>query len=453
MNKTEIITEKSYITWIKFVIAWILFLGFNLLILYFYPRNIYTDISFVLVVFFTFKFLRLKSINIFLYGVSYLWLAFIVIFFRNFSLSQRLIDSITFYILCFFILSFILYLYEEKIEKKITFRKKKISYLCLFCVFGVLFIFLFISFNLEQPSTKIIASSTNKIIVSSTNKIIASSTKIIVSSTKQLINRIFKKQEYYSKKEFVIIDGEKVKEKITISTYSSKQGIPFSGKIKIKGWAIEKNSKYDTGIDRIEFFLDGKPGEGKYLGKFSQNYDSELETKEFIKNLYFNLYDRLPNSNELNFWAINLEYGIMTYYEVADNIINKYDFMGRNLSNESFLGRLYAGLLRRDWDGSWISELENGLNREDILYTLLNSIEFNKLSENYYNNITIKTHDLDIIKDSGEKYDKQFCLSGFIFEFDSTAFPNGEHTLYIYAHSPVFGWDYVKINLIINNNF
>ena len=427
MNKTEIITEKSYITRIKFVIAWILFLGFNFLILYFYPRNIYIDISFILVVFFTFKFLRLSSINIFLYGISYLWLAFIVIFFRNFSLSQRLIDSITFYIPCFFILSFILYLYEEKIENRITFRKKKISF---FCVFSVLFIFLFISFNLEQPITR-----------------------IIIHSAKQSINRFFSKQEYFRKKEFVIIDGAKVKEEITISTYSSKQGVPFSGKIKIKGWALEKNSKYDSGIDRIEFFLDGKPGEGKYLGRFSQNYDAELETKKFIENLYLNFYDWLPDSSEFNFWAINLEYGIMSYYEVADSVINESDFMERNLSNESFLGRLYTGLFSRDWDGSWISELENDLNREDILYTLINSEEFKKYSEFYYDNVPIKNSYIDVMKkDDGIKYGKQFLLSGFSFEFDSTAFPNGEHTLYIYAHSPIFGWDYQKINLIIDNH-
>ena len=430
MNKTEIIIEKSCITRIKFALAWILFLGFNFLILYFYPRNIYIDISFVLVVFFTFKFLRLSSINIFLYGASYLLLVILLIFFRNYILSYRLIDSITFYIPCFFILASLGFIYEEKIENKITFKKKKISYLCLFCVCSVLFIFLFVSFNLETPITK-----------------------IIVGRTKGSINRIFNKQEYYSKKEFVIIDGEKVKEKITISAKSTNQDNSVSGKIKIEGWALEKNSKYDSGIDRIEFFLDGKPGEGKYLGKFSQNYAAELETKRFIKNLYFNFYDRLLNSNELNFWAINLEYGIMTYYEVADNIINKYDFMGRNLSNKDFLGRLFTGLFRRDWDGSWLDRLENDLNREDILYIFINSIEFNKLSENYYKNITLKNHNLDIIrKGIGRKYGKQFCLSGFSFEFDSTAFLDGEHTLYIYAHSPVFGWDYQTVNLIIDNH-
>ena len=443
MNKTEIITEKSYVTWIKFVMAWILFLGFNFLILYFYPRNIYIDISFVLVVFFTFKFLKLNSINIFLYGVSYLWWAFIIIFFRNFSLSQRLIDSITFYIPCFFILSSLGFIYEEKIEKRITFRKKKISYLCLFCVFSVLFIFLFISFNLEQPSIKIIINNT----------------KTIINNTKEVTNRTFNKEEYYSKKEFEVIDGEKVKEKIIISAYSSQQGIPFPGKIKIKGWALEKNSKYDTGINRIEFFLDGKPGDGKYLGKFSQNYDTELETKKFIKNLYFNFYDRSPSKDELSFWAMNLEWNNMSYYDVANSIINSSKIFERKLQKEECIRILYKGALNREADGEglkhWVKTLSNGdANYNDVLYSFLNSSEFKALSENYYKKVKIKEPDLDLVRrDVGDKHGKQFYLSGFSFVFNSTKFKNGEHNLYVYAHSPIFGWDYVKINLIINNNF
>lgn len=429
MNISPETTEKSYIAWFKFLVAWILFLGFNLLILYFYPRNIFIDITFVLLVFLTFKFLWLSSINVFLYGISYLWLAFIAVFFRNSILSYKLIESITFYIPCFFILSAIGFIYEEKVEKRITFSKKKISYLLLFLFFSAFFIFLFISFNLGQPSTK-----------------------IIINNTKELINRTFYKEEYYSKKEFEIIDGEKKKEEITISADSANQGNPVSGKTNINGWAMERNSKYDTGIDRVEFFLDGKPGEGRYLGKFTEDYTPQTETQRFIKNMYFNFYDRLPTNEELSFWAINLEYGYMSYYEVAANIISKYDFMGRNLSDRNFLGRLFSGLLSRNWDGSWINEVENGLSREALLYTFINSEEFNKLSEDYYNNIAINNNYLDVIKkDDGIKYGKQFLLSGFSFEFDSTAFPNGEHAFYVYAHNPVFGWDYFKINLIINN--
>jgi hypothetical protein len=429
MEEKEIITDKRYMTRIKFALAWILFLCFNFLILYFYPRNIYIDISFALAVFFTFKFLRFHSIHIFLYGASYLILAMLLIFFRNYFLSYRLIDSITFYTPCFLILASLGFIYEEKIDKRITFSKKKISYLLLFLVFGALFICLFISFNLEAPSTK-----------------------MIINNTKGAISRTFYKEQYYSKKEIVIIGGEKLKEKITISANIADQDIPVSGKIIIDGWAMEKNSVYDTGIDRIEFFLDGKPGEGKYLGRFTENYTPQLETQRFIKNIYFNLYDRFPTMDELNFWSINLEYGYISYYEAASSIIYKYDFMGRDLSTRNFLGRLFSGLLSRDWDGSWVDEMENGLSREAILYTFINSEEFNKLSEDYYNGIVIKNSYLNVIKkDDGIKYGKQFLLSGFRFEFDSTVFQDGEHILYVYAHSPIFGWGHKTLIINLKN--
>ncbi|MBC8386594.1 MAG: DUF4214 domain-containing protein, partial [Actinobacteria bacterium] len=126
----------------------------------------------------------------------------------------------------------------------------------------------------------------------------------------------------------------------------------------------------------------------------------------------------------------------------------------KSLSNEDFLRSLYAGLLNRDWDGTWIDRLETDLIREDILYIIINSEEFKKYSEIYYENISLKENDLDIIrKDVGEKYGKQFYLSVFEFSFDSTKFSNGEHTIYIYAHSPIFGWDYKTLKINISNQY
>lgn len=264
--------------------------------------------------------------------------------------------------------------------------------------------------------------------------------------------RTFNKEIYYGKKDFVIIDGVKIEENIIIYIDSPKKDGYIPGKVIFKGWAIEKNSIYDSGIDRIEFFLGGKPGEGKYLGVFSQEYNPELETINYIENLYSNFYNRKPFSSELDFWAINLEYNIMSYYDIAGNIINKLNFMDRSLSNEDFTSALYNGLLNRDWDGSWVDKLEADLTREGLLYIIINSEEFHKRSENYYESISIKENDLDIIRrDVGEKYGKQFNLSGFNFEFDSTKFKNGKYEIYIYARSPVFGWNYTKLKIQIEN--
>ncbi len=437
MNNIEKKTNKKNLNWVRFAISSIIALFISLLLAYFFQGNIYTEIVFILAIVFTFKLLGLRSINIFLYSIPYFIAASIFVFFKDYIMSYKLphivlsfINSVSFYALSFFILAFIIYVYEEKLERKINFRKKRLSYLFLSCIFGVLFIFLFINFNLEETDPK-----------------------IIINNSKETINRIFHKEKYYSKKEFAIINGEKVKENIIISDNSAKKDVHISGRKMIKGWIIEANSIHDSEIDRIEFFLDGKPGEGKYLGKFLQDYNTEIETKIFIENLYINFYDRWPSSSEMEFQSINLEYQIMSYREVAEKIIRESGFMERNISNEDFLVRTSAGFLNRDWDGTWIDELEVSLFREDILYILINSEEFKKYSEIYYENISLKNNDLDIIrKDIREIYGEHYFLSGFSFEFDSTGFSDGEHTLYVYVRSPIFGWEYETINLIINNN-
>jgi len=73
---------------------------------------------------------------------------------------------------------------------------------------------------------------------------------------------------------------------------------------------------------------------------------------------------------------------------------------------------------------------------------------YNKISEYVeYTNVGINLPREDI----GNSYGEQFKMSGFIFNFDSTKFKNGEHTIYVYAHSPYFGWDYISFNIYINN--
>ncbi|MEA2016042.1 MAG: hypothetical protein U9O59_04995, partial [Actinomycetota bacterium] len=50
-----------------------------------------------------------------------------------------------------------------------------------------------------------------------------------------------------------------------------------------------------------------------------------------------------------------------------------------------------------------------------------------------------------------ESYGEQFEMSGFNFFFDSREFKDGKHALYIYAHSPEFGWDYKEAEITIKN--
>ena len=126
----------------------------------------------------------------------------------------------------------------------------------------------------------------------------------------------------------MILNGELLKETIVITIDNPKINREIHGNVKIVGWAIEGNSKENSGIDKIEFFLDGNSEKGEYLGSTSTN-----------------------------------------------------------------------------------------ILREDV----------------------------------GKVYGRQFDVSGFEFEFNSSKFKDGKHIVYIYGHNPYFGWDYISFEIFTYN--
>jgi len=344
------------------------------------------------------------------------------------------------YVYGFLVLGIIGYFFDnlrEKLKSKDAIKIYKKVFLSILIIFLVSSAFIFvIDFRRNSDYTVVIKENFIKFAISTKNKYL----------------KTFKKDIYYSGIDTVEVNGKKISRNIIINIDNPKPDSIITKTIDLSGWAIETNSIYNTGIDRIEFFLDGKPGKGKYLGQFSYSYKPELASKNYIINLYNNFCNRQPTTSELNFWAINLEYNIMSYYDVANNVINESKFLDKSLTNEDFLRRIYAGLLNKDWDRTMLDKMKKDLTRADILYILINSEEFKIHSEIYYKNISLKKNNLDIIKESvGEKYGKQFYLSGFNFKIDSTKYKNGLHTIYVYAHSPIFGWDFKKININIKN--
>ena len=277
-------------------------------------------------------------------------------------------------------------------------------------------------------------------------------------SAKDKYLRTFRKDIYYSGLDVIEVDGKKISRDIIINIDNPKAGSNISKTIDLSGWAIETNSIDNTGIDKIEFFFDGIQGKGKYLGSFSiPYYKSDIETVKFLENLYLQFYNRKPSENELNLWAINLEYRLLSFYDVVLSITNSSGIVNENLSNEEFIKVLYNGLLNREADKDGLTHWANLLKSDEvdrygILNGFLNSEEFKRISDNYYNNVPMCNEPLNIIrKGVGEKYGKQFYLSGFNLKFDSTKFKNGENNLYVYAHSPIFGWDFKKVDFFIEN--
>ncbi len=424
-----------------------------------------------LLVFFVLLVISLLSRNIFpqIYQLSIIFAVLIFIFSQYFDFEYKLLIGFALFLLiiCLFLLIFKLdtlaeyfanYVYgflalgiigyffdnlREKLKSKGTIKIYKIVFLSILVLFLLSSTFIIVrDFRRNPDYPVLIKENFNK----------------FAADVKDKYIRTFKKEIYYSGLDTVEVDGKKISRDIIINIDNPKADSIISKTIDLSGWAIETNSKYYSGIDRIEFFLNGKPGKGKYLGKIAiPHYEINTETVKVLENLFMQFYNRKPSEEELNYWAINLELRILSFQNVALNIVNNKEFINKNLSNEDFIKVLYLGLLNReaDEDGlkNWTNVLDKGaVDRYEILNSFLNSEEFKLRSDNYYNAVPLGQDTLNIIrKDAGEKYGEQFYLSGFNVSFDSTKLKNGDYKLYVYAHSPVFGWDFKEVDFFIEN--
>ncbi len=96
--------------------------------------------------------------------------------------------------------------------------------------------------------------------------------KTIPTKVKEIYMRTFRKEEYYSFKEEVSVNGEVLRGGILMSLDTPQDDDNISGMFKIEGWAVEPwCSKKDSVIDQIEIFLDGKPWNGKFIGSAEPN--------------------------------------------------------------------------------------------------------------------------------------------------------------------------------------
>jgi len=359
---------------------------------------------------------------------------------------NTLAEYFAIYVYGFLVLGIVGYFFDslrEKLKSKGTIKIYKKVFLSILVIFLLSSTFIFVRDYWHNSNyTVLIKENLIKFATSAKDKYI----------------KTFKKDIYYSGLDVVEVDGKKISRNIIINIDNPKADSIISKTIDLSGWAIETNSIDNTGIDKIEFFIDGKPNNGKYLGAFSTPYfDRNIDTVLFLENLYLQFYNRKPSKIELKYCTINLEQEILSWSDVVFYLANSQEFINRDLKNEDFVKVLYMGLFTReaDEDGEkyWTDLLNGGgANRYEALLFFLNSDEFKKISDNYYNIVSKRKDLLRIMrKDVGEKYGNQFYLSGFSFKFDSTRYKNGKHSIYVYAHSPIFGWDYKSLNININN--
>ena len=107
----------------------------------------------------------------------------------------------------------------------------------------------------------------------------------------------------------------------------------------------------------------------------------------FVRNMYDECLKRPYSESEVESWAYNLSRGYTSAATVAVGFFESAEFLGKNLSNEEFVTRLYKALLHRDPDqggyNSWLYNLNHGMNRHTVIYYFVASDEFTRLCNNY----------------------------------------------------------------------
>ena len=144
------------------------------------------------------------------------------------------------------------------------------------------------------------------------------------------MNLITKNKNIYTKNMKLILDSP-----VSFNFYKSEENI-----IKFLGWAGDFNTESGTGIDNIEFWLDGKPLEGKFLGKakigIERNDIAEKYGEKFRKSGYsfdLNITNIEKGTHELNIYAHSLYFGWenITYNINISDVLDKENNKGQSI--------------------------------------------------------------------------------------------------------------------------
>ncbi|MCL4386582.1 MAG: DUF4214 domain-containing protein [Cyanobacteria bacterium] len=446
-------------------------------------------ISYFIVLFLLISALVIRYYYLGIYPISLflIYLLFVLTQYFGFEYKYLIGSGLLFLIICFFLIIFrpkfeLDYLYIHSKQTGLTamglflFHRMAdyfANYSFGFLIFGTISLFIYNLRNKYLKIFKIIFLSIIILMLSVTPLLIyfQPDCKIALKDIGTLIEskiknnyfKIFNKKIYYAKKNKAFINGEIKEENIKIFIDFPKDGENITGVAKISGAAFDLNSNLYPGIDRVEVFLGGNPSEKNFIKKFTYitNYETNNlnindKTIAYINNIYIQFFNRRPSTYEFNYWITNLEYGIYSYYDVVKSIYDSYEFKRRLLSNKDFLEIAYKGLFNRESDAAglnyWLDQMKGGLDQNSVINILINSSEFKIPVEEYYKVVKIKKDPISFYrKEIGDKYGKQFYLSGFDISFNSSKFKNGKYDLYIYAHSPIYGWDFKKVNINIKN--
>lgn len=110
---------------------------------------------------------------------------------------------------------------------------------------------------------------------------------------------------------------------------------------------------------------------------------AQQDVSAFVTRFYQQCLNREPDLDGLSRWVNELNSGAKTGADVAYGFVFSQEFINRNTTNEQYLTMLYRALFNREPDtagyNGWLSQLNSGAPRRDILNAFLNAPEFASL--------------------------------------------------------------------------
>jgi hypothetical protein len=236
---TEIDKKESGFRWPVFFLVSLVIVVINIVLLYMFPGNIYSDIAFVFAVLFIFKLLEFTTVNLLICSVFYLIFASVVVLIDSYNVSRMFLENMSFYAASFFILAFVNYVYEKKAEKKLDKRKKIYFYLSI--AFVALYLFSAVFFNRVDIKVHFF------------NKFLA--------------------DKYFKEVEVVQVDGRKVYNEMIYSVERPGQYYIIDDYFTVEGWAEDESDIEGSRIDYVAVYEGGKPGEGIFIARCDRGID------------------------------------------------------------------------------------------------------------------------------------------------------------------------------------
>jgi hypothetical protein len=261
--------------------------------------------------------------------------------------------------------------------------------------------------------------------------------------------------EYYKRFDKIILNGKFVINDVLMDINIPDKKAKFLNNIHIVGWALDKNSKENSGIDKVEFWLDGKPGQGKFLGNANlgiqvDNIISDSMGLQF-KNCGFNGDIKINNirngNHELYIFAHSRLFGWI--YKVRNiEIIESKNYPNRNKIYEA---EAYNKDIKINIDKPYDKQIiYNNFEFEGWALDLslaqdLNTILIDKIEIwlDGYPGIGKLIIDGNLNKERSDLvpvFGKQFLKSGYFYKINLNNIIKGEHIIFVFAHSIYSGW-------------